>query len=250
MEKFEMKFDTTAYILKARVQRRLCFAFASDLHNRATKETVQAILRSGADALLVGGDLIDEADEYRNGFSFLSVMSRHMPVFASIGNHDRRFRSDLVGRMTECGATVLDNRSLLFSGVRLGGLSSGFLQWGARTESKTKDYTPSLSFLREYSASPEYKLLLCHHPEYYERYIRPLPIDLTLSGHAHGGQWRLFGRGVFAPGQGLFPRYTSGLYENRLLLSRGMVDDAKGIPRINNRPELVLVHLIPENAYE
>ena len=242
-----MDFSVNTYTFKARVKQKITFAFASDLHNRATGAILRAIRESEADALLIGGDLIHEADEYQNGFAFLSAASRHLPVFLSIGNHDRRFRGDLVGCLTDCGATVLDNRSVLFGGVRLGGLSSAFLKWGAQDESKTKDYTPDLSFLCEYSTMPEYKLLLCHHPEYYERYIRALRIDLTLAGHAHGGQWRFFGRGVFAPGQGLFPRYTSGLYEHRLLVSRGMVNAAKGIPRINNRPELLIVRLIPEN---
>ena len=241
-----MSFSVAAYTFKAPIQEQVRFAFASDLHNRATKNMVRAILESEVDALLVGGDLINESDEYQNGFDFLSVMARRLPVFASIGNHDRRYRADLVSAMSDCGATVLDDRSVLFRGLRLGGLSSGFLQWGARDESKTEDHVPNLSFLCEYSRYPEYKLLLCHHPEYYAKYIRALPIDLTLAGHAHGGQWRLFGRGVFAPGQGLFPRYTSGLYENRLLLSRGMVNATKGIPRINNRPELLILHLLPE----
>ena len=243
-----MKFSVNTYTFFARVPKKICFAFASDLHNRATVKMIKAIEKSNADALLVGGDLINEADEYQNGFAFLSRMAKSLPVFASIGNHDRRYRGDLVAKMTECGATVLDNASALFGGVRLGGLSSGFLKWGACDQSKTKDHTPDLSFLCEYSRFSEYKLLLCHHPEYYERYIRAFPIDLTLAGHAHGGQWRLFGRGAFAPGQGLFPRYTSGLYENRLLVSRGMVNATKGIVRINNRPELLLVHLVPEES--
>lgn len=241
-------FSINSYTVKARVHEEVCFAFASDLHNRASRQMVQAIKESRATALLVGGDLINEANEYKNGFAFLAAAANYLPVFVSIGNHDRRYRGDLIAAMTESGATVLDNQSVLFKGVRLGGLSSGFLQWSERDESKTRDHVPKLSFLRSFSRFGQYKLLLCHHPEYYEPYIRELPIDLTLAGHAHGGQWRLFGRGAFAPGQGLLPRYTSGMYENRLLVSRGMVNATKGVPRINNRPELLILHLVPEGA--
>ena len=84
--------------------------------------------------------------------------------------------------------------------------------------------------------------LLCHHPEYWPRYVRDLPVDLTLSGHAHGGQIRLFGQGLFAPGQGLFPRYTSGVHEGRLVISRGLANTTR-IPRLFNPTELVCVHL-------
>jgi len=86
-----------------------------------------------------------------------------------------------------------------------------------------------------------YKILLCHQPEHYDKYVRKYPIQLTLSGHAHGGQWRFFGRGVYAPGQGLFPKFTSGLYEGKLLVSRGLANPQK-IPKIGNREELILLN--------
>ena len=85
-------------------------------------------------------------------------------------------------------------------------------------------------------------MLLCHHPEYYPKYIKDLPVDLTLSGHAHGGQWRLFGRGAYAPGQGIFPKYTAGVYENRLLVSRGL-GNLYIVPKINNPPEILKIKI-------
>ena len=73
--------------------------------------------------------------------------------------------------------------------------------------------------------------------------IKPLPIDLTLSGHAHGGQWRFFGRGVFSPGQGLFPKYTSGMYDGgRFIVGRGLGNPII-IPRIFNSPEVLVIRL-------
>jgi predicted MPP superfamily phosphohydrolase len=86
------------------------------------------------------------------------------------------------------------------------------------------------------------KILLCHHPEYYERYLKDKSIDLTVSGHAHGGQWRFFGKGVFAPGQGIFPRYTSGVYDGKLVVSRGL-KPARIIPRFFNAPEVVIIDI-------
>lgn len=56
-----------------------------------------------------------------------------------------------------------------------------------------------------------------------------MPIDLVLSGHAHGGQIRLFGQGLFAPGQGILPKYTSGVHEN-MIISKGLANTAGTIP--------------------
>jgi predicted MPP superfamily phosphohydrolase len=69
-------------------------------------------------------------------------------------------------------------------------------------------------------------------------------MDLIVCGHAHGGQWRLFGRGVYAPGQGLFPKYTSGVLDGVCVISRGLGNHTR-VPRIFNPPELVLISLSP-----
>ena len=67
-----------------------------------------------------------------------------------------------------------------------------------------------------------------------------------LAGHAHGGQVRLpFIGGLYAPGQGVFPRYTSGLHnvkETSMVISRGLGNSLFPL-RVFNRPELVLVTL-------
>ena len=141
------------------------------------------------------------------------------------------FRSPyFTAEMDRLGVTRLDNRAVFFRGVWIGGLSSA--QYLAKKE-------PDLAFLSSFSQKTGFKLLLSHHPEYYPKYIRQQPIDLTVSGHAHGGQWRFFGRGVYAPGQGLFPRYTKGLYEGRLLVSCGLKHSR--IPRFFNPREILLL---------
>ena len=84
---------------------------------------------------------------------------------------------------------------------------------------------------------------MCHHPEYFRRCIAPFDIDLTVAGHAHGGQVRIGKQGVYSPGQGLLPRLTSGFYDDgRLLVSRG-VTNATWAPRINCGCEVIMLHL-------
>ena len=74
-----------------------------------------------------------------------------------------------------------------------------------------------------------------------------LNIDLVLSGHAHGGQFRLpFIGGIAAPNQGLFPRYDGGMYsENNttMIVSRGIGNSIIPV-RFNNRPEIVSIELV------
>ena len=88
---------------------------------------------------------------------------------------------------------------------------------------------------------------MCHHPEYYEWYPIIKSADLVLSGHAHGGQWRFFGRGVYAPGQGLWPKYTKGVYDGRLVVSAGCSNSTTPVPRLFNPSEVVFVSLDEQN---
>lgn len=95
------------------------------------------------------------------------------------------------------------------------------------------------------------KILLAHRPEGFSTYssdsfsIKP---DLVFSGHAHGGQFRIpiSNKGIVAPNQGFFPKYTSGLYASnngvQMIVSRGLGNSIIPI-RINNRPHLPIIEL-------
>ena len=92
-----------------------------------------------------------------------------------------------------------------------------------------------------------FSVLLSHRPELVEDY-RELAFDLVVSGHAHGGQWRLphLINGAYAPHQGILPDYAGGMYEldnTTLIVSRGLARETTLVPRIFNRPELVLVEI-------
>ena len=225
----------TEYVISAPVKEKLCFAFVSDLHHCENEPVINAINSVSPDAVLVGGDFMHNMSFYTKGFEFLRLCAGRYPVFCSLGNHEGRFEGDIHKAVEDTGATLLDNASVVFKSVRIGGLTSGFLTGNI----------PDTFWLNRFSNEKEYKLLLSHHPEYYKKYIRPLSVDLVLSGHAHGGQWRLFGRGVYAPGQGIFPKYSAGVYENRLIVGRG-IGNAHRIPRLNNPPEVIKLVLNPE----
>ena len=104
-----------------------------------------------------------------------------------------------------------------------------------------------LSKVNELSQNDNYTILLSHRPELFELYTT-YNFDLVLSGHAHGGQWRIPGilNGVYAPNQGLFPEYAGGEYQDNgttMVVSRGLARETTLAPRIFNRPELVIIDL-------
>ncbi len=90
--------------------------------------------------------------------------------------------------------------------------------------------------------------MLSHRPEIFSSYVFA-GVDLVLSGHAHGGQFRLpFNGGPVAPNQGLFPKYDAGLYtegQTTMIVSRSIENSIIPV-RFNNRPELVIVELNAE----
>ena len=234
----------TKYALKSKVKENVRFAVVSDLHGCPPVPVLNAIRETEPNAVLIPGDVIHNDNNYKNGIELLKECAKDYPTFVSIGNHEFKMSFDPVALLKETGATVLDNEYTEFMGVKIGGLTSGYTADKKQTHFGSTP-PPNTEWLKAFSKIEGYKVLLCHHPEYYPAYIRDKNIDLILSGHAHGGQWRFFGRGLFAPGQGIFPKYTCGIYEGRLIVSKG-VGNPHFIPRINNKPEIILLTIEKE----
>lgn len=233
-----MKRIRTEYTFRTgKVKKTLRFAVASDLHSDSFDDVLEEF--NCCDAVLIPGDLVDRhRRNNENALRFLQTVPEIVPVFYSIGNHENKFkdREDYLKKVAESRVTLLDNESTDFYGVRIGGLSS------------TLSKEPDSAFLDRFEQEDGYRLLLCHHPEIYRDYVSGRNIDLTLCGHAHGGQIQFFGRGLYAPGQGLFPKLTHGLHDGgKMLISRGMTNGAKPrVPRINNPCELIILNLVNE----
>ena len=233
-------------------------AVVADLHDCPYGEILSILRREHPELILIPGDLTewlreDKTPAERPGLGLLAECAAIAPTFYSFGNHEiggchgRIYKAKLAGEgelapfvlplkwreiIEASGATLLDESFVTWQGMTIGGMGSGLLNPG---------WVPRLDWLEAFAQRPGYKLLLCHHPEYFDRYLRPYDIDLIVSGHAHGGQWRLFGRGVYAPDQSLFPKYTSGVHEGRLVISRGVSNTVPAVPRLFNRREVVIL---------
>ena len=215
-----------------KIKKPLTFAVVSDLHNGPYEDVLDELAK--ADAILILGDLVNRHRRgYDNAVRFLQDAPKLAPTFYAIGNHEWKFdqRDEYWPHVEKSRVQVIDNTFTLFEGVVLGGLSS------------TPDGEEKTDFLSAMEKQPGFTLLMCHHPEMYQPFVQGHDIDLTLAGHAHGGQVRFFGRGWFSPDQGIFPRLTSGWYfDKKLLVSRGMFNSTWA-PRINNPCELIMLHL-------
>lgn len=184
------------------------------------------ILRKAAlifDSLLPGGK---EKGNRENGYRFLREAAAMAPVICSMGNHEWVLTEEDQTLFRELGIRVLDNADMVFGGLRIGGLSSA----------------TDREWLKRFSEKDGYKLLLCHHPEYYPKFLKGLNFDLIVSGHAHGGQLGIFGRGLFSTAQGFFPKFCRGVYEGNLVVSAGCANTAS-FPRWGNPTEVVVLEL-------
>lgn len=235
--------------------RRYVFALVSDLHGQNPEEAIALLRDMDPDLILAPGDIFepldDPASDGKNeaGFRLLSACSSIAPTYFSAGNHELggirswslkwkfspgkkiEFLEKNVVGIEKTGVVFLSDEVIERGGLAIGGLNSGLTNEGMM---------PDLRVVDRLCESKLPKILLCHHPEYYPKYLADRELDLIVSGHAHGGQWRIFGRGVFAPGQGIFPKYTSGVHDGRLVISKGMKKTRK-IPRIFNPTEIVKI---------
>jgi len=252
--------NTVYKINNDRIDRDLRIIILSDLHSRTYTKIDGIVELSKAqkpDLILMPGDIFEHLNGIRHewkkkGYDLIRRVSEIAPVFFSIGNHENggvhssnalkwkrlgalptRYDEKEFSMIQESGATVLDDCFETWNGIVIGGLTSGIINEG---------HKPNLNWLDSFCKKDGFKILLCHHPEYYVKYLKDKNIDLIVSGHAHGGQWRFFGRGVYAPGQGISPKYTAGVHDERLVISRGL-KSARYIPRLFNPTEIVTVDI-------
>lgn len=179
-------------------QKPDCIVFTGDIADgSATKEDISAI----APLFLAASSLC--------------------PCFLVIGNHEigSTELDFFVETAKKNGINVLLNeiKTVKIKNVDFAfiGLSDGYLY-----EEKTFGNIPSLVGKK--------KILLSHRPEKFETYVsapEKIKPDVVFCGHAHGGLFRMGNSALYAPNQGLFPKYTSGLHEKdgvKMIVSRGL----------------------------
>lgn len=229
-------------------------AVVTDFHSSDNADDVVEMLASCApDAVLLVGDLFDDDTANRPTERTLSLMrqlSAQYPCYYVSGNHEAwTGEMDALYQQTEeAGVTVLRMSSgvLTVRGQRIA--LCGIPDPYEMVFSGAPDTEEQLRQALEDVDSADFTVLLAHRPELLAKYAQ-FPLDLVVSGHAHGGQVRIPGvlNGLYAPNQGWFPKLAGGAYTQdgtTLIVSRGLAVRTR-LPRIFNRPEVVLVRCVP-----
>ena len=229
-------------------------AHISDLHNaemgKNNEKLLDMLREAEPDIIAITGDIIDSRNtDIDVALQFTKDAMEIAPCYYVTGNHEARVSEydELKEGLTEQGVIILEDECIE---LEQSGKTISLL--GVNDPSFQTDYlfgdseTVMQSKLQEIiNEDDTYTILLSHRPELFEVYTES-KVDLVLSGHAHGGQFRLpFSGGLVAPNQGLFPKYDAGLYieENtNMIVSRGIGNSILPF-RFNNRPEVILIDL-------
>ena len=240
-------------------------ALITDPHDTESSGITASLHRNRPEMIFIAGDIFHGVpmeneecflDRFGNSRRLLEGCVSVAPTFLSFGNHEK-YISDLdIKKIRDMGVTVLDNTWIRCGDTVVGGLSSALVtsyqefraQAGSnyRYPKRRRDQiprerpVPDISWLDGFERQEGYRILLCHHPEYRDRFLSGIKIDLILSGHAHGGQIRIAGRGLYSPGQGFLPKYTGGIYGN-MIVSRGLSNTGFIVPRLFNECEIVYI---------
>ena len=216
----------------------------SDLHNakfgKNNQKLVDRIRECEPDMIVLTGDLVDSNHtNVDRAVQFVDEIVKICPVYYVTGNHEywleKSEYDELMSGLADAGVVILDNQVVEISRgdakFRLVGLDDRSLSDG------------TLGTLL--NDEREFTVVLAHEPQYLARYAGT-GVDLVLSGHAHGGQFRLpFVGGIVAPDQGFLPEYTAGEYYmngTEMIVSRGLGNSVIPV-RLFNYPEIVCVEL-------
>lgn len=238
----------------------------SDLHNvkfgKNNQKLVDRIRECEPDMIVLTGDLVDSNHtNVDRAVQFVDEIVKICPVYYVTGNHEywleKSEYDELMDGLVSAGVVILDNQVVEISRgdakFRLVGLDDRSLADGTleallsdesirNNQAEQKEETAD----NEDSGEKELTVVLAHEPQYLARYAGT-GVDLVLSGHAHGGQFRLpFVGGIVAPNQGFLPEYTAGEYYmngTEMIVSRGLGNSVIPV-RLFNYPEIVCVDLV------
>lgn len=244
----------TYTVVSPKLTAEVRLAVVTDFHSSDNADDVATMVASCApDAVLMVGDMFDDDTQNRPTERTLSLMrqlSALYPCYYVSGNHEAwTGEMDALYQQTEeAGVTVLRMSSgvLTVRGQRIA--LCGVPDPYEMVFSGAPDTEEQLRQAMENVDSADFTVLLAHRPELLAKYAQ-FPLDLVVSGHAHGGQVRIPGvlNGLYAPNQGWFPKLAGGAYTQdgtTLIVSRGLAVRT-WLPRIFNRPEVVLVRCVP-----
>jgi len=240
--------QTVRYKIKSdKIKSKIKIVFLSDLHNcfyggLDQSGLIKRIDDENPDIVIFGGDVVDQYGGTKYALKIMGYAAEKYPCYYTAGNHEQ-WRDDNESfheQVKNLGIIVLEgknsqininNQKINISGV-------------------VNAYEYNKEYISGSSNSEAYNILIMHEPQQIN-YVSDSGFDLVLSGHAHGGQWRLpfiLEQGLYAPDQGIFPDYTNGIYNygnTTHIISKGLAKPLRMIfiPRIYNHPEFTVIEI-------
>ncbi|HPP38945.1 MAG TPA: metallophosphoesterase [Candidatus Kapabacteria bacterium] len=224
----------------------------SDIHSgsllskKLIDKTVRAINDAKPDLVVITGDFVNfRIEELDFILPSLNNLYPTYGTFGCMGNHDYYVGKENISKFNQklekVGIKLLNNSNYQINTgkgiVQIAGVENSGM-----SNQNYADFDKALEGLNPESSI----IMLCHEPNNWEKSIlRKLPIDLTLSGHTHGGQF-----GVNIVGKEISPaslvyKYWAGLYkvgDQYLYVNRGL--GTTGPPfRVGVKPEITICKL-------
>ena len=213
----------------------------SDYHNQGEnfcERLTDIVKEADPDYIFITGDIIDRIrTDVDKADNFLKKVSDIAPCYLVWGNHDKSVsQGDLERLKTSAesyGITILEGTTVRIQrGDEYISLTGNYYYY---------DYPP---------CEADFNIWLNHFPENFEPIAEQTKkdgnqMDLMFSGHAHGGLIRLPFVGGVIGHNGLFPDYTSGLYEydgSHMIVSRGL-GNSGNVPRLYSTFHVVVCEL-------
>ncbi|HAT4071990.1 metallophosphoesterase [Clostridium perfringens] len=252
--------STTNYEVDFGIGKDINVVHLSDLHGKEfgknNEKLKRLILKEKPDLVVATGDMIDSSLKNMEGaIDFLSDLSKSVKVVYISGNNEQRCKKAeyIFESLKSKGVIVLRNEIITLSlnevKVNILGMfekPKGDLHSSLKKINGSYAYEDSHKLFKRLESLEGLKIVLSHYPELFEAEYSKYDFHIMFSGHAHGGQFRIpiVKRGLVAPGQGFFPKYTEGMHgnKNKLIISRGLGNSTK-ITRLFNRPEIVKVKI-------
>ena len=252
----DIRLKTVYYTVEnEKSDEKMRIALITDLHScsyggKDMSVLLDAVYIENPDVVLFGGDIIDDELPEENAVTVMTALAKKYPCYYVSGNHEEYTErlDEIKETVRSCGVKVLDG---IHTKMAISAVSGTPDIYGFDDTLVYEDFEEQNAHIGEvvdnYHFKESYNILLIHRPEFIESYAEH-GFDLVLCGHAHGGLWRIPGvlNGLYAPGEGLFPKYAGGFYEvgeTKMIVSRGLGKESTRIPRIFNRPELVIIDI-------
>lgn len=253
---FDVRLKTVHYTITSdKINNPMRIALITDLHSckygKGQKTLIDAVNKEKPDIVLLGGDIFDDVIPDDNTKTFLAAIAKHYPCYYVTGNHEYwSLRVDEMLDWLEANGIKDIGCKTIRMNVNGNEISLSGLNDPDETRYTGEGDGMKTEFERAKNERDDtaFTMLLTHRPSFVNLY-KDAGFDLVLAGHTHGGQWRIPGvlNGTFAPDEGWLPKYAGGRYSfdngSEMIVSRGLARESTRVPRIFNRPELVIINL-------